>query len=97
LAEPDVFAAHAYDGMNIIIEAIQKAGLNRVLIRDVLTDMKTFNGYQGVTGKIIFDGTWNNVRPIFLAQVSNGKFRFSPAPHFEQDNKIYKKPKATEY
>ena len=49
--EPDVFAAHAYDGMNIIIEAIRKAGLNRVLIRDLLTDFKTFQGYEGVTGK----------------------------------------------
>ena len=43
--EPDVFAAHAYDGMNILIEAIQKAGLNRVsTIRDILTDLKTFQG-----------------------------------------------------
>jgi ABC-type branched-subunit amino acid transport system substrate-binding protein len=89
--EPDVFAAHAYDGMNIIIEAIQKTGLNRALIRDILTDMKTFNGCQGVTGKVIFDGTWNNVRPIFMAKVVNGKFEFSPAPRFEQDDKIYKK------
>jgi ABC-type branched-subunit amino acid transport system substrate-binding protein len=78
--EPDVFAAHAYDGMNILIEAIHIAGLNRVLIRDVLTDLKTFQGYEGVTGKVIFDATWNNVRPIFMAKVSNGKFEFSPAP-----------------
>ena len=82
--EPDVFAAHAYDGMNILIEAIQKAGLNRVLIRDVLTDLKTFQGYEGVTGKVIFDPTWNNVRPIFIAKVSNGKFEFSPAPALVQ-------------
>jgi ABC-type branched-subunit amino acid transport system substrate-binding protein len=91
--EPDVFAAHAYDGMNLIIEAIKKAGLNRALIRDVLTDLKTFQGYQGVTGKMIFDGTWNNIRPIFLARVSNGKFQFSPAPKWEKENVIYKKPK----
>ena len=89
--EPDVFAAHAYDGMNLIIEAIQKAGLNRVLIRDLLTDMKTFNGYDGVTGKIIFDDSWNNIRPIFMAKVTKGKFLFSPAPRFEKDDKIYKK------
>jgi branched-chain amino acid transport system substrate-binding protein len=76
--EPDVFAAHAYDGMNIIIEAIQKAGLNRVLIRDILTDMKTFQGYEGVTGKIVFDATWNDVGPIFMARVQNGKFDFFP-------------------
>jgi branched-chain amino acid transport system substrate-binding protein len=78
--EPDVFAAHAYDGMNILIEAIHIAGLNRVLIRDVLTDLKTFQGYEGVTGKVIFDATWNNIRPIFMAKVNSGKFEFSPAP-----------------
>jgi branched-chain amino acid transport system substrate-binding protein len=78
--EPDVFAAHAYDGMNIIIEAIRKAGLNRVKIRDILTDMKTFQGYDGVTGKLVIDGSWNNIRDIFMAEVQNGRFIFSPAP-----------------
>lgn len=91
--ESDVFAAFAYDGMNILIEAIQKAGLNRVLIRDILTDMKTFQGYEGVTGKVLFDATWNNVKPIFIAQVTNGKFKFSPAPPLETGGQIYKKPK----
>jgi branched-chain amino acid transport system substrate-binding protein len=90
--EPDVFAAHAYDGMNILLEAIQKAGLNRALIRDLLTDLKTFQGYEGVTGKVIFDDTWNNIRPIFTAKVNNGKFEFAPAPPLEKDNSIYKKP-----
>jgi ABC-type branched-subunit amino acid transport system substrate-binding protein len=78
--EPDVFAAHAYDGMNIIIEAIRKAGLNRVLIRDLLTDFKTLQGYQGVTGKIILDSSWNDISDIFMAEVRNGKFVFTPAP-----------------
>jgi ABC-type branched-subunit amino acid transport system substrate-binding protein len=95
--EPDVFAAHAYDGMNILIKAIERAGLNRALIRDVLTDMKTVNGYEGVTGKVIFDGTWNNIRPIYMAMVSKSKFEFSPAPKWEKDNTIYKKERRTEY
>jgi len=89
--EPDVFAAHAYDGMNLLIEATKKAGLNRVLIRDLLTDLKTFNGYEGVTGKIIFDGSWNNIRPIYSSVVKNGKFEFHPAPPYVKDDKIYKK------
>jgi branched-chain amino acid transport system substrate-binding protein len=89
--DPDVFAAHAYDGMNMLIAAIKKAGLNRVLIRDLLTDLKTFNGYEGVTGKVIFDGSWNNVRPIFSAMVKNGRFEFHPAPPYVKDDKIYKK------
>ena len=83
--EPDVFAAFAFDGMNLIVEAIREAGLNRALIRDLLTDLKTFQGYEGVTGKIIFDASWNNIRPIFMAEVHNGKFVFSPAPSLMKD------------
>jgi branched-chain amino acid transport system substrate-binding protein len=82
--EPDVFAIHAYDGMNLIIKSIEKAGLNRVLIRDVLTDLKTFQGYDGVSGKMVFDKTWNNVRPIYMAKIVNGKFVFSPAPPYKR-------------
>ncbi len=82
--EPDVFAAHAYDGINIIIEAIKKAGLNRVKIRDLVTDLKTFQGYHGITGPVILDGSWNNVRDIWLAKVNNGKFEFSTAPPMDK-------------
>ena len=78
--EPDVFAAHAFDGMNIIIAAIFKAGLNRVLIRDLMVDLKTFQNYQGVTGTIVLDQSWNNIRDIFMAEVRNGKFMFTKAP-----------------
>ena len=85
--EPNVFAAHSYDAINIIIEAIDKVGLNRVLIRDVVTDMKTFQGYKGVTGIMIFDGAWNNIRPIFMAEVQNGKFEFYPAPPLVKEEK----------
>lgn len=86
--EPDVFAAHAYDGMNLIIAATQKAGLNRVLIRDLLTDLKTFQNYEGVTGKIVFDGSWNDIGEIYMAEVKNGKFNFSPAPPIGQDRNM---------
>jgi branched-chain amino acid transport system substrate-binding protein len=78
--EPDVFAAHAYDGMNLLIAAIQKVGLNRVLIRDVLTDRKTFQGFPGVTGNIVLDGSWNEIRDIYIAKVNKGNFEFSVAP-----------------
>lgn len=78
--EPDVFAAHAYDGMNIIIKSIHIAGLNRALMRDVLTDLKTFQGYQGVTGEIIFDPSWNDIGPIWMTKVRDGKFEFFPPP-----------------
>jgi branched-chain amino acid transport system substrate-binding protein len=86
--EPDVFAAHAYDGMNMIIESINKVGLNRVLIRDILLDLKTFQGYQGITGKKTFDKSWNDIADIFMAEVHNGKFQFYPAPPFNTEMKI---------
>ncbi len=89
--EPDVFAAHAYDGMNLIIAAINKAGLNRVLIRDVLTDLKTFQGYPGITGKMVFDYSWNNIKDIWMAEVHNGRFEFSSAPPMDPKNKVSSK------
>jgi len=81
--DPDVFAAHAYDGMSLLIDAIKKVGLNRVLIRDVIAGLKEFQNYPGVTGKIVFDHSWNDVSDIFMAEVRNGKFEFTPAPHME--------------
>lgn len=77
--EPDVFAAHAYDGMNLIIQSIYKVGLNRALIRDVLTDLETFQGYRGVTGEIILDPSWNDIGRIYLAEIRDGDFHFRPA------------------
>ncbi|WP_346861846.1 ABC transporter substrate-binding protein [uncultured Draconibacterium sp.] len=82
--EPEVFAAHAYDGMNLILKAVEEVGLNRVLIRDVLSDLKTFQGYEGVTGKIVFDASWNDIGEIFMAEVENGEFKFFPAAQMKE-------------
>jgi len=63
----------------------------------VLTDMNYTNGYMGVTGEVVYDGSWNNIRPIFMARVKNGKFEFSPAPKWEKEDIIYKKAARSEY
>jgi branched-chain amino acid transport system substrate-binding protein len=76
--EPDVFAVHAYDAANITIEAIRKAGLNRVHIRDILLDLKTFQNYKGVSGEIVFDASWNDVGQIYMAEIRNHDFFFTP-------------------
>lgn len=75
--DADVFAAHAYDGMKMTIEAINKGGLNRTIIRDLLTDMDTFQNYKGVTGEIVFDASWNDVGQIFMVEIKNDDFIFS--------------------
>ena len=77
--EPIDYAAYAYDGMNILTSAIEKAGLNRGRIMAALRDyqMKT---YEGVTGKAFFDYTLNNISPVYMARVKDGKFEYGLAP-----------------
>jgi ABC-type branched-subunit amino acid transport system substrate-binding protein len=70
---PDAFASLAYDTMNILLQAICRAGLNRGLIRDALTDL---DHYKGVTGDMTFDPNSKNIVPLYLAAVKNGKFQF---------------------
>ena len=70
---PETYAAHGYDGMNMLIQAIEKGGLNRALIRDELASMNT---YHGVTGKKELDATMGNRSPACLAVLKNGRFDF---------------------
>jgi ABC-type branched-subunit amino acid transport system substrate-binding protein len=70
---PETYAAHAFDGMNMIISSIEKAGLNRALIRDELAEL---NKFRGVTGKKEFDAVFSNRSPATLAIFREGKFEF---------------------
>jgi len=75
--EPDAYAAYAYDGMNMFIAAVQKAGLNRGRIMDALRDNQNHD-YDGVAGRAHFDYTLNNVVPPAMARVEAGKFVYLP-------------------
>jgi ABC-type branched-subunit amino acid transport system substrate-binding protein len=83
--DPDVFAAHAYDGMNIVIQSIEMAGLNRAKIRDVMLDLKTYQGYEGVTGTMYFDASWNDIGEIYMVKIDNGEFVYFPRPKFKSE------------
>jgi len=69
----DHFAALAYDAMQILLEAICRAGLNKGRIRDALTGIET---HKGVTGEMAFDPNCKNIAPLFLAQVHNGTISY---------------------
>jgi len=75
--DPDSYAAHAYDGMNLIVGAIRRAGLDRARIRDALFDLQTVHG---VTGPIVFDTNMSDIGPLWLATVRGGRFVYAPAP-----------------
>ena len=72
--EAETFAAHAYDGMNMLIWAVQVAGLNRAKIRDVLA-YRT-QAWPGVTGDIVLSACLDDIGEVFLAQREQGQWRF---------------------
>jgi ABC-type branched-subunit amino acid transport system substrate-binding protein len=72
--EPDTYAAHAYDGMNLLIWATQVAGLNRAKIRDVLAYRS--KPWPGVTGDIPLGAALDDIGEVFLARFENGGWRY---------------------
>jgi len=71
--EPGVYAAHAYDGTWMVIQAIRQAGLNHYRIRDALAEIRR---YEGVTGLIEMDDAYSDRGPVTLATVRQGRFAF---------------------
>ncbi|HEX7893079.1 MAG TPA: ABC transporter substrate-binding protein, partial [Terriglobales bacterium] len=73
--KPDHFAALAYDAMEVLLQAICSAGLNRGRIRDALTGVES---YDGVTGHMPFDPNCKNISPMYLGTVRDGKITYRP-------------------
>jgi ABC-type branched-subunit amino acid transport system substrate-binding protein len=74
--KPEQFASLAYDAMNVLLDSICKAGLNRARIHDALADVEE---YDGVTGHMIFDPNLKNVAPMYLGTVHNGAITYRVA------------------
>ena len=72
--EADTYAAHGYDGMNMLIWAVQTAGLNRAKIRDVIAHRPT--PFKGVTGLIPLSACLDDLGEVFFAKVEGGKFNY---------------------
>jgi branched-chain amino acid transport system substrate-binding protein len=75
-APPEQFSALAYDAMNILLQSICRAGLNRARIQDALDQVYQ---YDGVTGHMVFDPNNKNVSPMFLGAVHDGTISYRPA------------------
>ena len=72
-AKTDAFSALAFDTMNILLEAICRAGLNRGTIRDALYGLER---YRGVTGEMAFDPNAKNIEPMYLGKAKDGRFTY---------------------
>jgi ABC-type branched-subunit amino acid transport system substrate-binding protein len=79
--KPEQFASLAYDAMNMLLDSICKAGLNRVRIQDALDDI---GQYDGVTGHMVFDPNEKNVSPMYIGTVHDGTITYRLAPMAKQ-------------
>jgi ABC-type branched-subunit amino acid transport system substrate-binding protein len=70
--EPETYAAHTYDGMNMLIWGIQTAGLNRAKVRDVIAYRS--EPFPGVTGEIPLSAALDDEGEVFLTFRENGKW-----------------------
>jgi len=74
--KPEQFASMAYDTMNLLLDSICKAGLNRARIHDALANVEE---YDGVTGPMIFDPNLKNTATLYLGTVHNGSITYHVA------------------
>ncbi len=73
--QPDIYAGYGYDGAQLLLDAINKAGPNRYRVHDQLTSL---DEYRGVTGYMRFDGRWDNIAPVVTAHCKQGRWEFDP-------------------
>jgi branched-chain amino acid transport system substrate-binding protein len=72
--KPDDVAALTYDAGGLLLSAITKAGsLERQKVRDALASIQEF---EGVTGKMQFQGTGDPVKSAVILQIKDGQFKY---------------------
>jgi len=90
----NAFSALSFDTMNILMDAICRAGLNRGVIRDALYGVTE---YRGVTGEMRFDPNAKDIRPLFLGTVhEGGKVTFREAS-LSPERRAESLPRTTPY
>jgi ABC-type branched-subunit amino acid transport system substrate-binding protein len=73
--KPEQFASLAYDAMNVLLDSVCEAGLNKGRIMDALAQVYE---YDGVTGHMVFDTNSKNIAPMYMARVHNGAIEYRP-------------------
>ena len=68
-ADPDTFAALAYDATNVVIAAMKSGASDREAIQKALKNTKNF---VGVTGAITFDKQNDAARNVYMLTVKSG-------------------------
>jgi len=88
------FSALSFDTMNVLLDSICRAGLNRGIIRDALYSITE---YDGVTGHMKFDPNAKDIRPLYLGTVGkDGAVKFRVAT-MEKEQAAYTIPNQQPY
>jgi branched-chain amino acid transport system substrate-binding protein len=66
--EPSYVAAYAYDAARLVLDAIERAGLNRVRIRDELARGR----YRGLAGEFVFNSLGGRREAAVLMGIRDG-------------------------
>ena len=66
----DATSAWTYDGLNILVNALKKAGENRAKIREAILSTK---GYQGVLGTFSFTPNGDGLSEVSVVQIEKGQ------------------------
>ena len=71
--QPDAFAALAYDATQLVAQALNAKGRNRVGVRDYLASLSAADPFHGVTGPVYFNPAGDPIGMGFhVAQVVSG-------------------------
>jgi len=70
-SEPDMFAANAYDSMNILVQALMQSGNDRAELRAAVAATKD---YPGITGTTSFAKNGEALKEVVILKVEGGKF-----------------------
>ncbi len=87
--EPDRWAsAHAWAGLQILQQAVEKAGVDRKAVRDYIAA----NEFDTIIGKIRFKGGENISTPGVVSQWQSGEFEVVWPPQRSTSASLYPKP-----
>jgi branched-chain amino acid transport system substrate-binding protein len=71
---PGIYAAHAYDALKIVSEALKRGGY---LADGIKTAIYSIKDFPGATGNTSFDENGEVVKPIQIMKVEKGKFIYA--------------------
>jgi branched-chain amino acid transport system substrate-binding protein len=68
------FGGHAWDGLQIVLKAMEKAGSDRASIRDAIEGMREFIGIGGVFNFSDQDHNGLDARAVTMVEIKDGKW-----------------------